>query len=121
MKKILLLLTLIAAYSISFSQTNKPVGTSSLSGQFLASYDGSTLYFNMGGPNITYTINKNTKLSLCMLPSLRIIEDPVKPMITPILGSGITMQYKKFVIGLPCYYIQSDNKWKLSFGIGYKF
>lgn len=121
MKKILLLIGFIITYSISFSQANKPVTTSGLSGQFLVSYDGSAVYFNLGGPNITYTINKNTKLSLCMLPSLRIIEDPVKPMITPILGSGITMQYKKFVLGLPCYYIQSDNKWKLSFGIGYKF
>lgn len=121
MKKIFLLISLTIFCTVIFAQANKSVSSSSLSGQFLISYDGSALYANMGGPNVTYTINKNTKISLCMFPSLRIIEDAVKPTVTPILGTGISMQYKKLVIGLPCYYIQSDNKWNISFGLGYKF
>lgn len=104
MRKIFLTTVAFFALSFCFCQTtSKTLSSSGLSGQFLLSYDGSAFYFNMGGPNITYNLNKHSKFSISMLPSLRLINDPVKPTVTPIFGTGPVLQLKKFVVGFPCY------------------
>jgi hypothetical protein len=83
-------------------------------------------FLNFTGPNISFK-NKDLKLILGMLPSLRIKEDrssgTKNSLITPNLGAGLTAVYKKhyrfrYII------IQNttqNGSWKIGIGIGYSF
>lgn len=93
-------------------------------GNIISGYVDQGAYVNFTGPNITIGINK-TKVSLGMLPSLRIKKDmnAIKnSAIIPSLGFGITWNYKWLVLQLPIYYntktTSKNGSWQLGFGIG---
>jgi hypothetical protein len=108
--------------NISIAQnTNKKavVSVAKFSGQAFIATDGKAAYFNMGGPSIKMQF-KNVSLGLCILPSLRILKDPLKPDILPLAGAGFMLTYKHLIIGIPTYYVAAENKWKLCAGLGIK-
>ncbi len=124
MKKILtsffLVLTFYFVVAQDSSSTKKVVHVSTFSGQAMLSHDGDAFYLNFGGPSVMANFGK-IKIMIGMFPSLRIKEDPVRSTLTPILGTGPTLQYKKLLLGFPFYYIAASNVWKMSAGLGYKF
>lgn len=93
-------------------------------GVFILGYVDKGVFLNFTGPNISYT-NKNSKIILGMLPSLRYKEDRgtyKNSPITPNLGVGLTYCYKKFAIQIPLYYntktATSNGKWNIGIGVG---
>jgi hypothetical protein len=117
-KIIVLFLLTFAAYE---AMAQKPDTKISVTGSLIAGTDGKAWYFSMGGPGLKCSFSKKTFLSVNMLPSLRIIKDNVRPVVTPILGTGILFGYKRLIAVLPFYYIASLNKWKASVGLGIRF
>lgn len=118
MKKLFLFILIFIYFNSLFAQTKKS-SEIGFTGQLMISYDGDATYFNIGGPSITYNL-KNAKLGAAMYPSLRFRNDALRPFVTPILGTGLFYNYKKWLVALPLYFIANENKWKLSIGLGYK-
>ncbi|MBI5857713.1 MAG: hypothetical protein HZB42_08680 [Sphingobacteriales bacterium] len=83
--------------------------------------DFHSVYTMYGGPAIKFSFSKNLYASISMYPSLRWKNDPVKSTALPMLGAGIQIGYKSFILALPFYYISSENKWKAAPGIGVRF
>ena len=85
-------------------------------------------FINFTGPNVSFK-NKDLKLMLGMLPSLRIKQDhsegPRNSTIMPTLGVGITAVYRKFALQVPVYYnpktTLQNGAWKAGIGLGYSF
>jgi len=99
-----------------FAQS-KPSTDVSFSGAFMVSTDGKSVFYNMGGPSIKMTKDK-WYLSLNMLPSLRFFDVKGTININPILGAGIHIGYKRWMIGFPCYYLSDKKIWVLTAGAG---
>jgi hypothetical protein len=99
-----------------FSQSTKTFSTS-ITGSAMLSTDGKSVFFNMGGPGIKLSA-KNWSTSISMIPSLRFFEDDPRPIVTPLLGVGLNVSYKRWVLGFPCYYLASKSMWILSVGAG---
>jgi len=55
-----------------------------------------------------------------MYPSLRFWDDAPRAFVTPALGFGAFIQYKKVSIIAPIYYNSPKNSWIFSSGIAYK-
>jgi len=120
MKKSLFLFLCLFSTHFLFAQTeSKPAVQSEwgFDGQCMLSTDGKYGFVNFGGPNIQLTIKK-VKISVGMYPSLRYFDANGKPDLTPSLGFGLMLNYKKLVIGLPCYYVGEENRTVATFGIG---
>ncbi|WP_338766340.1 hypothetical protein WAF17_03580 [Bernardetia sp. ABR2-2B] len=89
-------------------------------GQIAVTTDGEAFYTNFGGPGIRLGIKKSFGISINMFPSLKFKEEVGKTLISPTLGAGFQLYFKKhFVISIPIYY--QVTKWQPSFGIGYGF
>ena len=113
-------LVMVCFFLKAQNTTKKPTVTlAKFSGQAFIATDGKAAYYNMGGPTIKMQIKKST-FGICILPSLRIIKDPLKPDILPLAGAGFMYTYGHLIIGIPTYYIQAENKWKLCVGLGIK-
>lgn len=118
--------TLVMFSFISFSQTTETKLEKKLSfemsGQAAVSYakyhKNDNLFFNMGGPTLKFAFNK-INLGFSMYPSLRAEFQTSK--ITPILGTGFSVNYKKVVLLFPMYYMPASNVWVTTIGLGYKF
>lgn len=114
---------------LNFAQeNNSKVNASFFDGIVVAGYVDNGAFINFTGPNINF-VHHQTKFILGMLPSLRIKEDKSpttkNSIITPNLGMGITVAYKKLALQIPLYYnaktTAADGKWKIGVGIGYRF
>jgi hypothetical protein len=119
MRKLRCLIVLFLFCSqILFAQDKKikPV----LSGTAMIATDGTAAYINLGGPGLKW-VHGNWQLSINMLPSLRLIKDKPRPFATPSLGAGFLVSYKRFVVGLPVYYIASRQEWRVAPGLGVRF
>ena len=119
MRKSQLLLFGCMLYSaILFAQDKKiqPV----VSGTAMIATDGNAVYMNLGGPGLKWA-QGNWQLSINMLPSLRFVSDKPRPFATPSLGAGFLVTYKRFVVGLPIYYISARQEWRLAPGVGVRF
>lgn len=99
-------------------------------GSISASYHAGSesAFLNFGGPGVRLDYGK-FGISYHMFPSLRYFHGDitdqtnpyrVKTEITPMLGTGLQLQYKKLAIVLPMYYFPSNNVWIVSAGLGYK-
>ena len=89
-------------------------------GQVAVTTDGKAFYTNFGGPGVRLGIKENFGISVNMFPSLKFKEEVGKTLISPTLGAGFQLYFKKhFVISIPIYY--QITKWQPSFGIGYGF
>jgi len=107
MKKILFAGGILIS-SFCFSQeTSSTIKASFFDGIAVAGYVDHGAFINFTGPNISFK-NKNLKVILGMLPSLRIKEDKSagtkNSAVTPNLGVGLTAVYKKIALQLPLYY-----------------
>lgn len=115
--------------SFYFSQAaDARIKASFFDGIAVAGYVDQGAFVNFTGPNINFK-NKDLKLILGMLPSLRIKEDRASgtrnSAITPNLGAGLTVVYKKWAVQLPLYYNSKTSTqngvWKAGIGLGYSF
>jgi hypothetical protein len=91
-----------------------------LSGTAMMATDGNAVYVNLGGPGLKW-VQGHWQLSINMLPSLRFVSDKPRPFATPSLGAGFLIAYKRFVIGVPFYYIASRQEWRVAPGVGVRF
>lgn len=112
---------------LCFSQeTGSKVKASFFEGIGVAGYVDHGAFINFTGPNVGFA-HKGLKFIAGMLPSLRIREDhspgTKNSPITPNLGAGLTVVYKKIALQVPVYYntkTSSDNgAWKAGIGLGY--
>ncbi len=84
------------------------------------SYWNKNAFLNLGGPSLKFNYKK-MGVMLSFFPSLRTsFETPVITL-TPILGSGVCIYYKKLALTAPCYYIANKNIWVVSYGMAYVF
>jgi hypothetical protein len=119
---------------ISFAQeTSKketPKVTMKAVGSLAVSYHAGSesVFLNFGGPGLRLEYGK-FGISYFMFPSLRYfhgnVDDNTNPYrtkssVTPILGTGLQLSYKKIAVVLPMYYLPNNNVWIMSVGLGYK-
>ncbi|WP_300685088.1 hypothetical protein [Chryseobacterium sp.] len=128
MKKVIYAVGIIIS-GLCFSQeTPSKIKASFFEGIAVAGYVDHGAFINFTGPNVNASY-KGFKFIIGMLPSLRIKEDQSpgakNSAITPNLGAGLTMVYKKMVVQIPVYYntktATQDGSWKIGAGIGYSF
>ncbi|MCD9853132.1 hypothetical protein LUD75_00320 [Epilithonimonas sp. JDS] len=114
---------------LNFAQEkDSKVNVSFFDGIAVAGYVDKGAFLNFTGPNVNF-VHHQTKFMLGMLPSVRIKEDnsstTKNSIVTPNLGMGITVAYKKLAIQIPLYYnaktATADGKWKMGIGVGYRF
>jgi hypothetical protein len=113
---IITILLIICSESIAQKRSNV---SASITGSAMVSTDGTSVFYNMGGPGIKITKDK-WMAGISMLPSLRYFKDDPRPIITPILGGGVSIGYKRLMIGFPLYYIAAKAQWIVSAGLGVK-
>jgi len=113
----------------NFAQENSSkVNVSFFDGIAVAGYVDNGAFLNFTGPSVSFVKNQS-KVMFGMLPSIRIKEDrsnsTKNSIITPNLGMGITVAYKKLALQIPLYYnaktSAEDGKWKVGIGVGYRF
>ena len=117
--KYFLIFSLLINYSV-FSQ-EKPKASLNIEGQIAVTTDGTSVFANMGGPNIRFNFSKFI-FAINMMPSFRFQDDKVKSFVTPMLGFGpqlYLLKDKRFVISFPSYYNAYTNKWTFTSGVGY--
>ena len=121
--------TLLFISILNFAQDNESkVKLSFFEGIAVAGYVDHGAFVNFTGPSVSFVQNQ-TKVMFGMLPSIRIKEDrsssTKNSIITPNLGMGITVAYKKLALQVPLYYnaktSTDDGKWKVGIGVGYRF
>lgn len=95
----------------------KPTTDVSFSGALMVSSDGKSVFYNMGGPSIKITYKK-WHVAAYMLPSLRFFDLNGTINVNPILGTGLTFGYKRWMFGFPCYYIADKKIWVFTAGAG---
>lgn len=114
---------------LCFSQeTGSKIKVSFFEGIAVAGYVDHGAFLNFTGPNISLK-HKNIKYIAGMLPSLKIREDRSSGTrnspVTPTLGAGLTMVYRKIVLQIPVYYNtktpDQNGSWKIGAGVGYSF
>lgn len=118
---------LISALFLAQENTNS-VNLAFFDGTAVAGYIDHGAFINFTGPNVSFT-HKKTKYMLGMLPSLRIKEDhssgTKNSMVTPNLGAGFAVIYRKLVLQIPFYYnaktAAQNGKWEMGVGLGYRF
>lgn len=121
--------TTVLISSLCFCQsTETEIKAAFFDGTVVAGYADHGAFVNCTGPNISLK-NKNLKLMLGMLPSLRIKEDRAEgtknSIIMPTLGAGMTVAYKRLAVQIPFYYntktSSKNGSWKVGIGLGYSF
>ncbi|MFC3158663.1 hypothetical protein SAMN05443633_12030 [Chryseobacterium arachidis] len=114
---------------LCFSQeSDSKIKASFFDGIAVAGYVDHGAFINFTGPNVSFK-NKELKLILGMLPSLRIKEDKSEGTknspIMPTLGAGLTAVYNKIALQIPVYYnaktTTQDGVWRIGVGLGYSF
>lgn len=83
--------------------------------------DGNYGFFCLGGPSIGIT-QGNWRIAINLYPSLRIgrPEGSPSPTITPTLGSGIYLAYKRAIFLVPFHYISEQRTWTVALGFGWR-
>ncbi len=120
MIRFLSLTLLLFLFSIAhLSAQKKEMTSASVMGSVMVSTDGESVFYNMGGPGIKFTKDK-LSIGFNMLPSLRFFKDDPRPLVTPLLGAGLIIGYKRFIIGMPVYYLAAKTTWIISGGVGVK-
>jgi len=112
------LFAVILTFSSHYSKAqSKPTTDVSFTGALMVSTDGKSVFYNMGGPAVK-VVYKKWSASVNMLPSLRFFDVKGTINVNPILGTGITIGYKRWMIGFPCYYLADKKVWIFTAGAG---
>jgi hypothetical protein len=95
-----------------------------IDGSVALSTNGKLFYFNMGGPGVSFTLQKH-QFSVNMFPSIgisRITKPSGDRPLHAVTAVGIALQYyhNRFVFTMPFYYRASNNTWVGTIGVGYK-
>ncbi|SDQ08260.1 hypothetical protein SAMN05421664_0383 [Chryseobacterium soldanellicola] len=128
MKKLLYIGGILISGVCFSQQTDSKIKASFFDGITVAGYVDHGAFINFTGPNVSVK-HKDFKFILGMLPSLRIREDKSEgtknSAITPNLGAGFTVAYKKIALQIPFYYntktSTQNGAWKMGIGLGYSF
>jgi hypothetical protein len=100
--------------------TNKNDSAGHFHFQFLISTDVKAIYLNIVGGGVRY-VKGEKSLSLIVFPSFRFGKTPSgishKPFVTPGFATGILLQRKNFLAGIPLFY-GLDGIWHITVGIG---
>jgi hypothetical protein len=120
----MLLLMCFFLSKVAYSQEKSKMSWT-LGGQVALTSDfKENIFFNMGGPGVKLS-QKPSKwvFSINMFPSLRwnTSEKDQNKQVTPVLGAGVQIFYKKLLISLPAYYLSIQNIWVGSVGVGVTF
>ncbi len=101
--------------------TTTPKAQIGFDGQVAILTDGESVFMNFGGPGIRMK-SGSWAVSANMLPSLRFYEDPKKinTLLTPSLGAGLQLYYKRLILCGAGYYLQNRGQWTLTGGVGFK-
>jgi hypothetical protein len=118
LKHLMIIIISLIICNESIAQKTSNV-SASITGSAMITTDGVSVFYNMGGPGIKITKDK-WMVGISMLPSLRYFKDDPRPIITPILGGGVSIGYKRLMIGFPLYYIAAKAQWIVSAGLGVK-
>ena len=130
LKNALIALLMLFLHKNAFAQEktapvleDKPKPTFGFDGQIAITTNGKSFFMNMGGPGIKFT-RKPFAVSFNMFPSLMIAENAPKPLITPTLGAGFQIFYKRLILSMPLYYVvekgNPTQQWVFSAGLGFK-
>ncbi|MEA1847740.1 hypothetical protein U9K52_02345 [Chryseobacterium sp. MHB01] len=128
MKKIFYAAAIIVSGFCFSQEKNYGIKAGFFDGIVTAGYVDHGAFINFTGPNISFK-NKDIKILIGMLPSLRIKEDKSEgtknSALMPTLGAGLTIVYKKFALQVPLYYntktATQNGAWKTGLGLGYSF
>lgn len=86
----------------------------------------SSVFFHLGGPGIGISYDR-WAIRWQLYPSVRWYIGPASSRhatvnsFTPILGTGLAIQYQHVLVLLPAYYLSSSNVWIVSVGVGLSF
>jgi hypothetical protein len=124
----LLLCLLLADFAQAQDKPAQPQAVNwTIGGQITLSSDfKENIFLNFAGPGVKLS-DKSKKspwaVSINMFPSLRYntAEKDGNKVVTPILGVGFQVFYKKLVVSMPCYYLNAQNIWVGTLGLGYSF
>lgn len=128
MKKLLYTSGILISCFCFSQETDSKFKASFFDGIAVAGYADHGAFINFTGPNVSFK-NKDIKLLLGMLPSLRIKKDPSEGTknspITPTLGAGLTVVHKRLALQIPVYYnaktSTQNGAWKMGLGLGFSF
>lgn len=83
--------------------------------------DGQYGFFCLGGPSVGLT-QGHWRVAIHLYPSLRLgrPEGSPSPGITPTLGTGIYVAYKRAIFLVPFHYISEERRWTVAVGLGWK-
>lgn len=90
-----------------------------IDGQIGIATNGNAFFLNFGGPNVRFQYKK-VAFGLGAYPSLRVWEDKPRTLLSPSLGFGGYLQYKKVGLLIPFYYNPAKNEWIPTTGLSYK-
>lgn len=121
MKMIVLATALLGLFYFQSIAQNNTKTIMSIEGQIGVSVNSDAVLLNIGGPALKFIFPKFS-IAAMFLPCIKFEEDPVKPLVTPILAMGPQLYFlrdKRFVLGIPFYYNSAKNEWQVSAGAGY--
>lgn len=126
---IVLLMTTIATYAHTRTggdstgvASNRPVRAHAhYDGIISMSTNGKYGFFCLGGPSVGIS-QGHWRVAINMYPSLRIgrPEGSLAPQITPTLGTGVYVAYKRAILLVPFHYITEDRAWTTAIGLGWR-
>ena len=107
--------------SVAFAQTETKVEDKKkvdigLDGMLGVSVGEKTVGINVGGPSLKFRVN-NFKIGVAAMPSLFIRDDKAVPR----LAVGPVAEYEHWMLIVPYYGYDADDRQIWTFGIGYKF
>lgn len=91
--------------------------TAGLEGAAAVSVGNQIVSVNVGGPNLRLKLSPKWAVGVCAVPSLFIYKGKAEPK----LGLAPRVDYGKWLLQAPGFYMAKTEKWAWTFGLGYKF
>jgi hypothetical protein len=113
---LLLLTCLLTPCAWAQTEPAKKANNWRIEGQMGISTNGKAVFLCFGGPNLRFQYKK-IAFGLSLYPSLRFWEDKPRTFITPTLGMGAYLMYKRWGLACPMYYNAGKNEWMPTGGI----
>jgi hypothetical protein len=117
--KLMLFIYSLCFFNLTLFSQKKGNLSANITGSVMVSTDGTSFFYNMGGPGVKWTKDK-WMIGLNLIPSLRFFKDEPRPFVTPMLGAGVIIGYKRWMLGVPMYYLSAKAEWIATVGVGVK-